>query len=69
MTVTTTANAKITKEYDKEEYIVFYGGDYEQIVSLHPGVCLITFPEDLHQPKVRVNDSEVKKAVFKIAIA
>lgn len=40
MTVTTTANAKITKEYDKEKDIVFYGGDYEQVVSLHPGYVL-----------------------------
>jgi hypothetical protein len=36
---------------------------------LKSGECLITFPEDLHQPKVRVNDLPLKKVVFKVAIS
>ncbi|VQY52912.1 beta-galactosidase subunit beta [Streptococcus pneumoniae] len=41
----------------------------EQLVHLRAGECLITFPEDLHQPKVRINDEPVKKVVFKVAIS
>lgn len=37
-------------------------------MHLRAGECLITFPEDLHQPKVRVNDAPVKSR-FKVAIS
>ncbi|MCU9533349.1 YhcH/YjgK/YiaL family protein [Streptococcus sp. CSL10205-OR2] len=68
MAVSTTKSTQLTKAYDEEKDIAFYAGDYEQIVRLTPGICLITLPEDLHQPKVRVNDLPVKKVVFKISI-
>lgn len=38
----------------------------EQLVHLRAGECLITFPEDLHQPKVRINDEPVKKLSLKL---
>lgn len=69
MTVTVPDKVTVTQSYDEEKDIELYEGEYEQIVRLEPGICLITFPEDLHQPKVRINDSEVKKVVFKIAIS
>ncbi|MBF0786875.1 MULTISPECIES: YhcH/YjgK/YiaL family protein [unclassified Streptococcus] len=69
MAVTVPEKVTVTQAYDEEKDIELYSGEYEQIVRLNPGICLITFPEDLHQPKVGVNDSEVKKVVFKIAIS
>ncbi|EGQ1603933.1 DUF386 family protein, partial [Staphylococcus pseudintermedius] len=37
-----------------------------QIVELNETNLLVTFEEDLHQPKVRVNDQTVKKLVIKV---
>ncbi|VKT70324.1 beta-galactosidase subunit beta [Streptococcus pneumoniae] len=37
-------------------WVELYTGEVEQLVHLRAGECLITFPEDLHQPKVRIND-------------
>ncbi|MBF0778777.1 YhcH/YjgK/YiaL family protein [Streptococcus cuniculi] len=68
MAVTSGKSAKITEAYDAEKDIEFYQGQVEQLIHLHAGECLVTFPEDLHQPKVRLNDLLVKKIVFKVAI-
>ena len=68
MAVSTKDSTSVSKAYDEEKDIEFHQGQVEQLVHLKPGDCLITFPEDLHQPKVRVNDEVVKKAVFKLAI-
>ena len=68
MAVSTKDSTTVSKAYDEEKVIEFHQGQVEQLVHLKPGDCLITFPEDLHQPKVRVNDKVVKKAVFKLAI-
>lgn len=69
MAVTTLENATVRQPYIPEQDIALYEGKIEQLVHLHKGDCLITFPEDLHQPKVRVNDSVVKKVVFKVALS
>ena len=68
MAVSTKDSTSVSKAYDEEKDIEFHQGQVEQLVHLKPGDCLITFPEDLHQPKVRVNDEVVRKAVFKLAI-
>ncbi|CAG5600748.1 beta-galactosidase subunit beta [Streptococcus pneumoniae] len=69
MAVTSPENVSVTQEYDEEKDIELYTGKVEQLVHLRAGECLITFPEDLHQPKVRINDEPVKKVVFKVAIS
>ena len=68
MAVSTAQSTTISQTYDEAKDIEFYQGKVEQLVHLTPGDCLITFPEDLHQPKVKVNAQVVKKAVFKLAI-
>ncbi len=68
MAVSTAQSTTISQTYDEAKDIEFYQGKVEQLVHLNPGDCLITFPEDLHQPKVKVNAQVVKKAVFKLAI-
>ena len=69
MAVTSPENVSVTQKYDEEKDIELYTGKVEQLVHLRAGECLITFPEDLHQPKVRINDEPVKKVVFKVAIS
>ena len=69
MAVTSPESVRVTQEYDENKDIALYKGKVEQLVHLRAGECLITFPEDLHQPKVRVNDDPVKKVVFKVAIS
>ncbi|MGT2785793.1 YhcH/YjgK/YiaL family protein [Streptococcus merionis] len=68
MAVSSINSANLTKDYDDENDIEFYEGKVEQLVHLTPGDCLITFPQDFHQPKIRVNDELVKKVVFKVAL-
>ena len=68
MAVTSKAHAQVREEYDETKDIAFYDGIPEQIVHLFKGNCLVTFPEDFHQPKIRVNDEMVKKVVFKVKV-
>lgn len=69
MAVTSPENVSVIQKYDDAKDIELYTGKVEQLVHLRSGECLITFPEDLHQPKVRINDEPVKKVVFKVAIS
>ena len=69
MAVTSPESVRVTQEYDENNHPPSSKGKVEQLVHLRAGECLITFPEDLHQPKVRVNDDPVKKVVFKVAIS
>lgn len=66
MAVTSPENVSVTQEYDEEKDIELYTGKVEQLVHLRAGECLITFPEDLHQPKVHINDEPVKKLSLKL---
>ena len=58
----------LIQDYDEEKDIAFFQGEVEQLVKLYPGNCLVTFPEDLHQPKVRYDDNLVRKVVLKVKI-
>ena len=69
MAVSSVKSTTVSQPYNKEKDIELYEGKVEQLIHLKSGECLITFPEDLHQPKVRVNDLPLKKVVFKIAIS
>lgn len=69
MAVSSVKSATVSQPYNKEKDIELYEGKVEQLIHLKSGECLITFPEDLHQPKVRVNDLPLKKVVFKVAIS
>lgn len=69
MAVSSVKSATVSQPYNKEKDIELYEGKAEQLIHLKSGECLITFPEDLHQPKVRVNDLPLKKVVFKVAIS
>lgn len=55
-------------QFDEENDFGLYDGEAEYEVVLEKGLCLIVFPEDLHEPKVRVNDELVRKAVVKVKL-
>lgn len=69
MAVSSVKSTTVSQPYNNEKDIELYEGKVEQLIHLKSGECLITFPEDLHQPKVRVNDLPLKKVVFKVAIS
>ncbi|ATZ03713.1 YhcH/YjgK/YiaL family protein [Streptococcus suis] len=66
MATSSRSSTQVTQPYDSENDIELFEGEIEQIVKLNAGTCLITFPQDLHQPKVGINEFPVKKIVFKV---
>ncbi|MFD1671840.1 YhcH/YjgK/YiaL family protein [Agrilactobacillus yilanensis] len=66
MAVTSLDKVTARSAFNKEDDVVLFDGTTEQIVTLTPGNCLITFAEDIHQPKIKVNDALVKKLVIKV---
>ncbi|MGT2951207.1 beta-D-galactosidase [Streptococcus cuniculi] len=66
--VTSADKVVVRDPYDVEIDAELYDGVAEQVIQLQVGDCIILFPEDLHQPKIRVNDLPVKKVVFKVAV-
>lgn len=60
--------ATLRSEFDIENDFGIYDGVAEYEVLLENDLCLIVFPEDLHEPKVRVNDEIVRKAVVKVKL-
>ncbi|MFM9295098.1 YhcH/YjgK/YiaL family protein [Streptococcus sp. ST14] len=66
MAVTSPVRAQSRVPFSEEKDIAFYDSKDYQIVELLPGNMLVTFEEDLHQPKIRCNDETVKKLVIKV---
>ncbi|MCC4085369.1 YhcH/YjgK/YiaL family protein [Enterococcus faecalis] len=66
MAVSSLSNSKLKVEFDAQKDIGFYDSNEYQMVILTESNLLVTFEEDLHQPKVRINDYPVKKLVIKV---
>ncbi|HGP8523044.1 beta-galactosidase subunit beta [Streptococcus pneumoniae] len=66
MAVTSPVRAQSRVPFSEEKNIAFYDSKDYQIVELLPGNMLVTFEEDLHQPKIHCNDETVKKLVIKV---
>lgn len=66
MALTQEAVATARDEFNVEEDYVLSDSQVFQVVDLTPNNLLVAFPEDLHQPKVSVNDQGVKKLVIKV---
>lgn len=55
--------------YNSEKDVTKYiSKDLDGIITLNPGFFAIVFPEDLHQPVIKVNDEVVEKVVIKVKI-
>lgn len=61
-------NATMRGDFDVENDFALFDGKSEFEVVLENNLCLITFPHDLHEPKVRVNDEPVDKIVVKVKL-
>lgn len=66
MAVSTLENAKLTEEFDEEQDFALYDSDAYQLVTLTDSNLLVVFEEDLHHPKIQVNDEPVRKVVIKV---
>lgn len=59
---------KVTQPYNPERDIELYEGKVEQVFTLEEDDCMIVFPEDMHQPKIKANDELVEKLVVKVLV-
>ncbi|MEJ7541013.1 YhcH/YjgK/YiaL family protein [Staphylococcus intermedius] len=64
--VTSPQFAEETASYDETDDFALFKGEQYQLIEMTPSNLLITFEEDLHQPKIGDNDQPVKKLVFKV---
>lgn len=66
MSVLDISKAKIRDDYEND--CAFFDGEADVLCTLKKEDCLIVFPEDLHQPKIKFDNKIVKKIVFKVKI-
>ncbi|MDR3258174.1 MAG: YhcH/YjgK/YiaL family protein [Fusobacteriaceae bacterium] len=58
----------LIEPYNKEKDVTKYTCIDETIYTMTMGSFAILFPEDIHRPQIKINDSTVEKAVIKIKI-
>ncbi len=66
MAVSSEPTSKLKVEFDPQKDIGFYDSEQYQQITLSESNLLVTFEEDFHQPKIRINDDSVKKLVIKV---
>ncbi|NYS49541.1 YhcH/YjgK/YiaL family protein [Streptococcus danieliae] len=66
MAVSAAVDATLKVDFDVQQDIGFYDSEIYQMVTLTESNLLVTFEEDFHQPKIRVNDEPVRKLVIKV---
>ncbi|AKS69508.1 beta-D-galactosidase [Staphylococcus schleiferi] len=64
--VTEPKHAKSISKYDEENDYELFVSDTYQTIELTSSNLLVTFEEDLHQPKLSKNNQLVKKLVIKV---
>lgn len=55
-------------QYDSESDFIKFEGALKTYIKSIPGDFIITFPEDIHMPKIAINNEIVEKAVFKVLL-
>lgn len=55
-------------EYDPENDFIKFEGAVKNYIKLEEGDLAITFPEDIHMPKLRINDEKIEKVVCKVLL-
>ena len=55
-------------EYDSESDFIKFEGPVKAYIKAGIGDFIITFPEDIHMPKIAINDELVEKVVFKVLV-
>ena len=55
-------------EYDSESDFIKFEGPVKAYIKASPGDFIITFPEDIHMPKISINNDLVEKVVCKVLV-
>mgnify|MGYP003275980416 FL=1 len=55
-------------KYDLENDFIKFEGPIKNYIDLKAGDFVITFPEDIHMPKISINDETIEKIVCKVLI-
>lgn len=58
----------VTNEYNIVKDKANYSGEVDGYITLRDGFFALVFPNDLHQPCIKVDDNMIEKAVAKIKI-
>lgn len=62
------SNINSKYNYNEQENFIEFNGDISSYINLTPGNFIITFPEDVHLPKISINNDFVQKVVCKVAL-
>lgn len=62
-------NATLKGSFNKQDDIGMYNGNSEYECTIKQDMFLIVFPEDLHEPKIKINDDNIRKIIFKVKIS
>jgi YhcH/YjgK/YiaL family protein len=62
------SNLNAVTEYNLNDDFIKYSGSVQTYCKLLVGDFIITFPEDIHMPKISINNDFVEKAVCKVLI-
>ncbi|WP_097032650.1 YhcH/YjgK/YiaL family protein [Clostridium tertium] len=55
-------------KYDLENDFIKFEGPIKNYIGLKVGDFVITFPEDIHMPKISINDETIEKIVCKVLV-
>ena len=55
-------------EYDAANDFMKFEGNVKNYIKLEKNDLAITFPEDIHMPKLKVNDEKIEKVVCKVLL-
>ena len=55
-------------KYDLENDFIKFEGPIKNYIDLKAGDFAITFPEDIHMPKISINDETIEKIVCKVLV-
>ena len=55
-------------KYDLENDFIKFEGPIKNYIDLKVGDFVITFPEDIHMPKISINDETIEKIVCKVLV-
>lgn len=55
-------------KFDSENDFIKFEGLIKNYINIKPGDFVITFPEDIHMPKIFINDKSIEKVVCKVLL-
>ena len=55
-------------EYDFGNDFIKFEGTVKNYIKLEVGDFVIVFPEDIHMPKIKINDEKIEKVVCKVIV-